>query len=95
MMFCVSEIFLRLRYAWRESIWNWLPSVPAGTIAVIGTGKDAVDHAKVLITSYDLLGRRAEDFSNCGVVIMVVNPETYIQSVLCCLLITTVANLFC
>lgn len=38
---------------------------------MIETGKDSVENAKVLITSYDLLGRRSNDFLACGVVIMV------------------------
>lgn len=38
---------------------------------MIETGKDSVENAKVLVTSYDLLGRRSNDFLTCGVVIMV------------------------
>ena len=54
-------------------MWNWLPSVPAGSVVVVESKQDYICDAKVLILSYDLLQRRAEEppVKNCKVIIMV------------------------
>ncbi|CAG7838280.1 unnamed protein product [Allacma fusca] len=61
-----------MRYGWRDSIWQWLPSVPGGSICVVESKQDYIIDAKVIILSYDLLQRRAEEppIKLCKVVIM-------------------------
>ncbi|CAL8110477.1 unnamed protein product [Orchesella dallaii] len=63
---CPSSV----RYAWRDSIWKWLPTVSAASISIIESGRDLIDFAEILITSYDLLQKRSSEFSHCGVLIM-------------------------
>lgn len=49
------------RFAWAEAIFSWLPTVPRHTVAVMTTGKDFVDDAKILIISYDLLSKNGTE----------------------------------
>ncbi|OXA46685.1 SWI/SNF-related matrix-associated actin-dependent regulator of chromatin subfamily A-like protein 1 [Folsomia candida] len=59
-----------MRYKWRESIFQWLPTIPGGSITILETGKDTFKSSKVVIVSYDLLQRRHEEFSGFKVVII-------------------------
>jgi hypothetical protein len=64
---------MTFRFAWREAIWKWLPSVSAGNIMVVDSGSVNFQTFKVVIVSYDLLQRRVDEFEDFQfkVVIMV------------------------
>ncbi|XP_067126580.1 LOW QUALITY PROTEIN: SWI/SNF-related matrix-associated actin-dependent regulator of chromatin subfamily A-like protein 1 [Centruroides vittatus] len=51
-----------VRYTWVEAFLNWLPFLKRSNITVVNTGKDEIGNNKILITSYDLLKRRASEF---------------------------------
>ncbi|RZF34038.1 hypothetical protein LSTR_LSTR013433 [Laodelphax striatellus] len=63
-----------MRYQWLEDVCRLLPSVPMHNIFVLKTGKDYIEESlvKVLILSYDLLGRMAKLLSSVkfGVIIL-------------------------
>lgn len=50
-----------VRYSWVEAFLNWLPFLKKNDIAVLNTGKDEISNNKVVITSYDILKRRAKE----------------------------------
>lgn len=60
-----------MRYSWEESILRWVSSVSGQDVQVMSTGGDNFREAKVVVTTYDLLSRKAELMlhHNFGVVI--------------------------
>ena len=64
------------RYSWEESILRWVSSVNGEDVRVMATGNDYFKEAKVVVLSYDLLARKAEQMlqHNFGVVIFVSSP---------------------
>ncbi|XP_039293290.1 SWI/SNF-related matrix-associated actin-dependent regulator of chromatin subfamily A-like protein 1 isoform X2 [Nilaparvata lugens] len=63
-----------MRYQWLEDVCRLLPSVPMHNIFVLKTGKDYIEESlvKVLILSYDLLGRMSKLLNSIkfGVIIL-------------------------
>ena len=59
-----------VRYSWLAAIERWLSQVEC---SVINSSQDSLSVTQAIITSYDLLARRAKEFYkiNFGVVIMV------------------------
>jgi hypothetical protein len=45
------------RYQWEEEIHRFLPCIPTYSIFVITSKKDFIENAKVVIISFDLMGR--------------------------------------
>ncbi|ELU01833.1 hypothetical protein CAPTEDRAFT_109109 [Capitella teleta] len=63
---CPSSV----RFAWREHVLKWLPSVEPQYINVVVSGRDPLTSGKVNIISYDLMARRVKDMDAFKVVIM-------------------------
>lgn len=61
-----------VRYQWAETIYTFLPSVPAQYVHQFSSTKDFLDNNKIVITTYDLLVRAADVFKcqNFGFVIL-------------------------
>lgn len=46
-----------MKNTWEETIAKYMPSIPLLYIQYMSTVKDFINDAKVLITSYDMMGR--------------------------------------
>ena len=51
-----------VRYQWSETIYKFLPSVPAHYVNHFTSGNDFINEGKIVITSYDLLARAVDKF---------------------------------
>lgn len=61
-----------VRYSWANSVEQWVGSVNRSDIVVVDSGRDTFEDAEVIIMSYDLLTRKAQEVlsHNFQVVIM-------------------------
>ena len=55
-----------MRYQWRQEFLRFLPSQHPSTIAVMDSSKDFAADARILIVSYDLLSRCADQLRGVG-----------------------------
>ncbi|CAG0890319.1 unnamed protein product [Darwinula stevensoni] len=71
-----------VRYAWLQSIQQWLPSVPSDKIQVIHTGKEPLSTSLlVLITSYDLMSRRKDELRSRRFQVVVMDESHLLKSI--------------
>lgn len=73
-----------IRFQWQEEICKNLPRVPSHHVFVMTKSKDCIENAKVLILSYDLMGRQkgAIKAIGFGVAIMVISSLLIISNIL-------------
>lgn len=69
-----------VRYSWVSSIERWISSVERYEITVLNTGKDHIDDAQVVITSYDLLSRRKQELLDRNFQVVVMDESHMLKS---------------
>ncbi|XP_015607766.1 SWI/SNF-related matrix-associated actin-dependent regulator of chromatin subfamily A-like protein 1 isoform X2 [Cephus cinctus] len=69
-----------VRYQWSEAIFNFLPSVPTQYIHHFTSGKDFIDDAKIVIVSYDLLGRAINTFERGNFPTIILDESHVVKS---------------
>ncbi|KAK7070522.1 SWI/SNF-related matrix-associated actin-dependent regulator of chromatin subfamily A-like protein 1 [Halocaridina rubra] len=69
-----------VRYSWVTSIERWLSDINRHDIAVLNTGKDYIENAKVVITSYDLMARRAKELLDHGFRVVIMDESHMLKS---------------
>ena len=52
---------VQIRFAWKEAVLKWLPSVGPLDVSVITTGNDSIGESLVVILSYDLVKKKKDE----------------------------------
>ncbi|XP_068223062.1 SWI/SNF-related matrix-associated actin-dependent regulator of chromatin subfamily A-like protein 1 [Palaemon carinicauda] len=69
-----------VRYSWVSSIERWVSTVERYDITVLNSGKDHIDDAQVVITSYDLLSRRKQELLNRNFKVVIMDESHMLKS---------------
>ena len=69
-----------VRYQWSEAIYKFLPSVPTHYVKHFTNGKDFINDCKIVITSYDLLGRSVDTIERRGFGFVILDESHSVKS---------------
>ncbi|XP_064465934.1 SWI/SNF-related matrix-associated actin-dependent regulator of chromatin subfamily A-like protein 1 [Ornithodoros turicata] len=69
-----------VRFAWKEAFLQWVPSLAVDNITVLLTSTDAVSNHEVVITSYDLMSRKAEEMCNAQYRVVILDESHFIKN---------------
>ncbi|KAL1109987.1 hypothetical protein AAG570_014066 [Ranatra chinensis] len=69
-----------MRYQWEEEIRKFIPSVPSYSVYVINSKKDFIERAKVVIISFDLMGKQKDFLKKYGFGVIIVDESHSLKS---------------